>query len=134
MVPASFHWPGHLPLTPNGKTDRNALRALATTDAGASAGKDPWPPGTPTERRLAAAWSTALGIPQGAIGGHDHFFDLGGTSLSAVKVAILLDRAISPKDLTRCPVLADLAGLVDGRRPGTDAQGVPRPTEHPARA
>ncbi|WP_327216609.1 amino acid adenylation domain-containing protein [Streptomyces cyaneofuscatus] len=134
MVPASFHWPGHLPLTPNGKTDRNALRALATTDAGASAGKDPRPPGTPTERRLAAAWSTALGIPQGAIGGHDHFFDLGGTSLSAVKVAILLHRAISPKDLTRCPVLADLAGLVDGRRPGTDPQGVPPPTEHPARA
>lgn len=133
MVPASFHWTGHLPLTANGKTDRNALRALATADA--EAGKDSQePPGTPTERRLAAAWSTALGIPQGTIGGHDHFFDLGGTSLSAVKVAILLDRAISPKDLTRCPVLTDLAGLLDGRRPGTAPRGVPPPTEGPAHA
>lgn len=92
------------------------------------------PPGTPTERRLAAAWSTALGIPQGAIGGRDHFFDLGGTSLSAVKVAILLDRAISPKDLIRCPVLTDLAGLLDGRRPGTAPRAVSPPTEGPAHA
>ncbi|MFD3970437.1 amino acid adenylation domain-containing protein [Streptomyces cyaneofuscatus] len=133
MVPASFHWPGHLPLTPNGKTDRDALRALATTAADTPAAQGHRPPGTPTERRLATAWSTALGIPQDAIGGDDHFFDLGGTSLTAVKAAILLDRAITPKDLAHHPVLADLAGLVDGRRPEPDPQDAPPPAEHPAR-
>jgi hypothetical protein len=56
-----------------------------------------------------------LSIPQGQIDRRDHFFDRGGTSLSAVKLAITLDRAVSLKDLTRHPVLADLAGLVDGR-------------------
>ncbi len=32
-----------------------------------------------------------------------------------MKLAITLDRAVSLKDLTRHPILADLAGLVDGR-------------------
>ena len=84
------------------------------------------PPSTPTERRLAAAWSTVLGVPGDQIGRRDHFFDRGGTSLSAVKLAIALDRVVSLKDVTRHPVLADLAQLLD-RRSGRDA------TESPAR-
>ena len=56
-----------------------------------------------------------LGIPQDQIGRLDHFFDRGGTSLSAVKLALTLDRAVSLKDVTRNPVLADLAGVFDGR-------------------
>jgi len=47
--------------------------------------------------------------------GDDHFFDRGGTSLSAVKLAIALDRAVTIDDVTRHPVLADLAGLLDQR-------------------
>ena len=45
----------------------------------------------------------------------DHFFDSGGTSLSALKLAIALDRAVSFKDVAGHPVLADLAALVDAR-------------------
>ncbi len=70
-------------------------------------------PDTPAERRLAAAWAVVLGIPADRIGRQDHFFDRGGTSLAAVKLAVALDRAISLKDVTRHPVLADLAGLLD---------------------
>ncbi len=55
-----------------------------------------------------------LGIPEDQIGRQDNFFDLGGNSLSAVKVVIALDRSLSLKDLTRHPVLADLAATVDG--------------------
>ena len=72
-------------------------------------------PETPTEQRLAAAWAKVLGIPQDQVSRTDHFFDRGGTSLSAVKLAVNLDRAFSLKDLTSHPVLADLAALVDGR-------------------
>ena len=32
-----------------------------------------------------------------------------------MKLAITLDRAVSLKDLTRHPVLADLAALIDGK-------------------
>ncbi|MET9585471.1 amino acid adenylation domain-containing protein [Streptomyces sp. NPDC006539] len=113
MVPSAFHWRESLPLTANSKIDRKTLRALAG-ELGAV--KDEYrAPTTPTEQQLAAAWAKVLGIPENQIGRRDHFFDRGGTSLSAVKLAITLDRAVSLKDVTRHPVLADLAGLVDGR-------------------
>ncbi|MGW5275915.1 non-ribosomal peptide synthetase [Streptomyces sp. NPDC004044] len=113
MVPSAFHWRESLPLTANSKIDRKALRGLAE-ELGAV--QDEYrAPSTPTEQQLAAAWAKVLGIPQNQIGRRDHFFDRGGTSLSAVKLAITLDRAVSLKDVTRHPVLADLAGLVDGR-------------------
>jgi surfactin synthase thioesterase subunit len=109
MVPAAFHWRERLPLTDNGKIDRKAL--AGELDA---ADEDYDAPATPSERRLAAAWANVLGISQGQIGRHDHFFDRGGTSLSAVKLVIALDRAVSLKDVTRFPVLADQARLVTG--------------------
>ncbi|MGW2059383.1 non-ribosomal peptide synthetase [Streptomyces sp. NPDC001937] len=113
MVPSAFHWRESLPLTANSKIDRKTLRALAG-ELGAV--QDEYrAPTTPTEQQLAAAWAKVLGIPENQIGRRDHFFDRGGTSLSAVKLAITLDRAVSLKDVTRYPVLADLAGLVDGR-------------------
>ena len=113
MVPAVFHWRDRLPLTANSKIDRKALTALAGTLAVAEENNDA--PTTPTERRLAAAWAQVLGIPQVEIGRRDHFFDRGGSSLSAVKLVITLERAVSLTDVTRHPILADLAGIVDGQ-------------------
>jgi hypothetical protein len=113
MVPSVFIWRERLPLTPNSKIDKKALTALAgqldVVDASYEA------PVTPTEQRLAAGWAKVLSIPTDQIGRRDHFFDRGGTSLSAVKLAVNLDRVFSLKDLTGHPVLADLAALVDGR-------------------
>jgi surfactin synthase thioesterase subunit len=114
MVPSAFVWRERLPLTANSKIDKKALTKLAgelnvADDSNYDA------PGTPTEQRLAAAWAKVLGIPQDQVGRRDHFFDRGGTSLSAVKLAVNLDRAFSLRDLTSHPVLADLAALVDGR-------------------
>ncbi|WP_262056336.1 non-ribosomal peptide synthetase [Streptomyces sp. STR69] len=108
MVPSVVHWRASLPLTANGKTDRRTLTALAGDLDAVGEG-----PGTPAECRLAAAWAVVLGIPADRIGRQDHFFDRGGTSLAAVKLAVALDRAISLKDVTRHPVLADLAGLLE---------------------
>jgi amino acid adenylation domain-containing protein len=119
MVPAVFHWRASLPLTANSKIDRKKLAALAAELAVVV--ENHHAPSTPTEERLAAAWSKVLGVPQSQIGRLDHFFDRGGTSLSAVKLALTLDRAVTLKDITRNPVLADLAGIFDGRqerRPG----------------
>ncbi|WP_328690897.1 non-ribosomal peptide synthetase [Streptomyces phaeochromogenes] len=117
MVPSAVHWLESLPLTANGKTDRKTLTRLAgeldSAGNGSPAGEGPHAPGTASERRVAAAWAQVLGIPGDRIGRRDHFFDRGGTSLAAVKLAIALDRAITLKDVTRHPVLADLAGLLD---------------------
>ena len=113
MVPSAFHWRERLPLTANSKIDKKTLTMLAGEIDVVEDDYDA--PNTSTERRLAVAWAKVLGIPQDQIGRRDHFFDRGGTSLSAVKLAVTLDRAFSLKDLTGHPVLADLAALVDGR-------------------
>jgi AMP-binding enzyme/phosphopantetheine binding protein len=113
MVPAAFHWQDSLPLTDNGKIDRKALTALAgELDA---AGQDHEGPSTATEHWLAAEWEKVLGIPKEQIGRRDHFFELGGTSLSALKLVITLERAVSFKELASHPILADLATLVDDK-------------------
>jgi len=113
MIPSAFHWQQSLPLTANSKIDRKTLTRLAgQLDL---AERDYDPPRTPTEQRLAAGWAKVLGISQEQIGRRDHFFDRGGTSLLAVKLAITLNRTVSLKDLTRHPVLADLAQLIDDR-------------------
>ncbi len=86
MVPSAFHWRERLPLTANSKIDKKTLTKLAGELTAVEDRYDA--PNTPTEQRLAAAWAKVLGIPQEQIGRLDHFFDRGGTSLSAVKLAI----------------------------------------------
>ncbi len=113
MIPSAFLWRGALPLTANGKIDRKALTALAAELAVAEQERDE--PNTETEHRLAAAWAEVLAIPADQIGRRDNFFDLGGTSLSGLRLAIALDRAVSFKDLAGHPILADLAALIDSR-------------------
>src|SRR2546422_1908809 len=113
MVPSAIHWRKTLPLTENGKIDRKALLALAgELDVAEQRHEEP---STAIERRLAAAWAKVLGIPKDQIARRDHFFELGGPSLSALKLAITLERAVSFKDLINHPILADLATLVDDR-------------------
>ncbi|MGQ0482895.1 MAG: non-ribosomal peptide synthetase [Pseudonocardia sp.] len=116
MVPAAFHHRESLPLTGNGKIDVKALTALAAELAAVE--QDYHAPATPTEQRLARAWADIVGVPAERIGRRDHFFDLGGSSLSAVKLAVTLKRAVSLRDITRTPVLADLAALLDERAAG----------------
>jgi hypothetical protein len=118
MVPSTFHWRGSLPLTANSKIDRLALTALAAAPQAPPLGEANGlrqAPATPAEQRLAEAWAKVLGIAPDQIGRHDHFFNQGGTSLTAVKLAIALNRAISLADLIRHPVLAELAALIDSR-------------------
>ena len=113
MVPAAFHWRDRMPLTDNGKIDRKALTAFAQELDVVEQNHDE--PSSATEQWLAAAWAEVLGIPKEQIGRRDHFFDLGGTSLSALKLVIALDRALSFKDLTTHPSLAEQATLLDAR-------------------
>ena len=114
MVPSLYHHRESLPLTPNSKIDTKALRAIAA-ELTAADGDQARPPATPTEEMLAAAFAKVLEVPVDRIGRHDHFFDLGGTSLTAVQLALATRRAVSLKEITRQPVLAELAALIDQR-------------------
>ena len=134
MVPAVYHWSESLPLTANSKIDKKKLTALAAElatrqdqpAAGTSTGT-----ATPTEERLAAAFAKVLGVPVEQVTRQDNFFDQGGTSLSAVKLAIALRREVSLTDINRNAVLTDLARLIDNRsRPEARSDAEPDAEPH----
>ncbi len=115
MVPTTIHRRETLPLTDNGKIDRKSLVALAGELEGA--GADFEAPNTIAEEQLANAWANVLGVSLDQVGRKDNFFDMGGTSLTAVELVVALQSAVSLKDVTRHPVLADLALCVDESSP-----------------
>jgi len=82
MVPSLFVQLDALPLTPNGKLNRAALLPPAGLPAGR---RHSTPPSTPVEQALARIWSDVLG--REPIGRDDDFFDVGGHSLLAIRVA-----------------------------------------------
>ena len=92
MVPAAYFRIDTLPLTPNGKVDRKALaaRPLPTRTT-------PTAPLRGLEQTIASIWQEVLELP--SVGSDDTFFDLGGNSLSIVRVQSRLQQALG-KDLT----------------------------------
>ncbi|MFI6320161.1 amino acid adenylation domain-containing protein [Nonomuraea sp. NPDC050556] len=109
MVPSHVRWMERLPLTANSKIDKKGLAVLAAS-LGADGQDAVEPPSTPTEQAVAAAWAEVLGVTPGRT---SHFFDSGGTSLSAVQLVVKLRRAVSLKELNRYPVLTELATFID---------------------
>ncbi|MEV7791262.1 non-ribosomal peptide synthetase [Streptomyces sp. NPDC087512] len=86
MVPAAVVVVGELPLTSNGKLDKDALPEPPAEDAPAGAA-----PGTEAEARLCALFAEILGLP--AVYLDDDFFDRGGNSLRAARLATKARRA-----------------------------------------
>ena len=111
MVPSIFHWRETLPLTANGKIDKKRLRLLAAELNDNSGVVEA--PVTPSEQKVASIWAKVLEVDANTVNRHDNFFDQGGTSLSAVKLVIGLERKVSIKEVMKHPVLADLAALLD---------------------
>lgn len=120
MVPGALYWLETLPLTGNGKIDKKALTRLAG-ELGRSRVTDRQAPRSATEQLLADAWAEVLKVPVDQVGRDDHFFDHGGTSLTAIRLSMRLDRQVSLADVTSHPVLRELAGLIDATPGGRAA-------------
>lgn len=82
MVPALIEPVGQIPVTANGKVDRKQLLALAQALGQSEVVKTA--PRNAVEMQLAAIWRELL--QGGEIGVEDEFFQMGGTSLLAVRL------------------------------------------------
>jgi amino acid adenylation domain-containing protein len=113
MLPAHYVQLPELPLTPNGKLDRKALPA-PTPEAALDAARH-LAPRTPTESRIAAIWSDALGITSPGV--IENFFDVGGDSLKAAQMVTALRATfvvdVGMRHLFERPTVAGLAEIVD---------------------
>jgi amino acid adenylation domain-containing protein/thioester reductase-like protein len=117
MVPSSIVSLPAIPLTAAGKVDRQALlQTLDETDSSSTqaiADTNGYslrtPPQGTIEKRISHVWSEQLKKPLPAR--EDHFFELGGDSLSAIAVINRLGREFDCKvnNLYEHPVLSDFA-------------------------
>lgn len=118
-VPITFVRIDEVPVTVAGDVDTSALAALA---AGArNDGADL--PRTPRERAVADIFRDILGVPR--VGRHDSFFELGGTSLGALRMVARVGRVLGvelPLELLfETPTIAGLSRAAE-RTDGTDSE------------
>ena len=106
MVPAAVVVLEALPLTPNGKLDTRALPAPDYQDVEGYRA-----PANPVEEILAGIYARVLGVER--VGVDDSFFDMGGDSLSAMRVIAAinttLDAGLAVRVLFEAPTVAQLA-------------------------
>ena len=113
MIPASIVAVPDMPHTDNGKLDR---QALAACDGGPVYKSPPGRlPSTPMEKIVARLWCEELGLDRVSI--DDNFFDLGGHSLSAMRlchhIASEIDIEFPLTQFFAAPTVSSFAAAID---------------------
>ncbi|KAJ5760385.1 nonribosomal peptide synthase [Penicillium odoratum] len=119
MVPSVFLPITSLPLTASGKTDRRILRQMGSAltaqqilDLHPKSKGEKRKPHTRTELQLQQIWCDVLKLDPSTIGLDDSFFQIGGDSVSAMKViskARALGLNLKMVDIFRKDILVELA-------------------------
>jgi amino acid adenylation domain-containing protein len=117
MVPTEYVTLGEIPISPNGKVDRRALPAPERGPEEEGSSASPAAPRTEAEHKVAAIVREVLGLAH--LGIHDDFFDLGGNSLTAVRVISRINQEFRIDLLVRvlfeAKTCAELAAQVEAR-------------------
>ncbi|KAK7911246.1 hypothetical protein PG985_013727 [Apiospora marii] len=138
-IPSFFVALTSMPLNASAKTDRKRLRALVA-DLGfgglarfsLTTQREVQAPQTRVEKLLHNLWSTVMNLGPEDFGVEADFFECGGDSIVAIKLASLartINVSLTVQDIYKCPQLSDLAAMIEGRTP--DSQGT-TPAEVPA--
>ncbi|MEU7592630.1 amino acid adenylation domain-containing protein [Streptomyces sp. NPDC039022] len=120
LVPDHLIGLPELPVTPTGKVD---ARALPTPEAGRSTTAEGAPRGD-LERRLTDLWATALSIDSTRIPRDSSLFELGGNSLTLIRLHRLIRQEfradVAVTDLFTYPTVAAVARLLNGTEGETE--------------
>ncbi len=115
MVPTRFVFCSALPLLPSGKIDRAAIRERSAEMSDEVVPAPPLAATTETERILIGIWERVLGVRP--VRRSDHFFTIGGDSLSAVTVILEVEDAfaisLTVRAMFEAPTLSRFAERVD---------------------
>ena len=121
MVPGAIVWLPSLPLNASGKVDRRALELADIAPTERHGGRVP--PRDMFEQMLARIWEDLLGIRD--VGVFDHFFEIGGHSLLAARLADEIERetglAFPLAAMFNDDTLAGLAAALRASAPNTEA-------------
>jgi hypothetical protein len=108
MVPSVFTTLQALPLTDNGKVDR---KRLPVPDFAQQQQASYTPPGNAIQSALVEVWQQTLSLQK--VGIHDHFFELGGSSVQLVstrhKIKLQLNMDVDVASLFRYSTIVSLA-------------------------
>jgi amino acid adenylation domain-containing protein len=122
MIPTTFVILGALPRTTSGKIDRQALPAPGRPYRDLS--RPLTLPRNQTETTIAKIWGEVLGHE--TVDVHDHFYDLGGESLQALRIMAKIRQTfkvdVDIQSLIDAPTVAEMAMQVGKlKEAGTDA-------------
>ncbi|KAJ3067159.1 hypothetical protein HK102_007484, partial [Quaeritorhiza haematococci] len=109
MIPSVFVPMVEFPKNANGKADRAALLAM-------DVGMEVELPVTESQQRMAQIWSQILGVDIGSIGIQTSFFELGGDSISVIRLVTLCEErgfAITSQQVFRTPTVEALSVFTD---------------------
>ncbi len=122
FIPAAWIFLPALPLTVNGKVDQKALPLPGKSVASASHQVSPR---NEVEEKLAAIWQELLKIPRPGV--HDNFFESGGHSLGAIRLAAMIRSGmnveVSINELFIYPTIAGLAAHLENKSDHASAVG-----------
>lgn len=120
MVPAAIRFVDSLPVRPDGDIDADRLPKDVPNAIALGAGPRPC---TPLQKNLARMWEEVLGVPD--IHLHDNFFERGGHSLAATRLAARIRESLAValplRMLFEAPTLHQMASLIERDSGAPDA-------------
>jgi surfactin synthase thioesterase subunit len=109
MIPAHFEFIEKLPTSESGKADIKYLKSLTITAFPRASSYVA--PASEIECELVAIWESILKIDK--IGMRDNYFELGGDSFKAIKIASEYGDGVAVLDIYNSPTIAQLAIAIE---------------------